>query len=151
MASFTSTVVDDLIAAKCVWRKGLEAVMVMAAISSSCDQVEDEEEYVLLDLDGVSGQVDIPPNAPYVLSIGEYEETIGTCFVFTEGEAAPVVHEETGPSEANLFSGKFIIDPKQAPSKEVKPIARLHKILRFSLLPETEVEDSTLTAKQTTT
>ncbi|CAL5351387.1 unnamed protein product [Camellia sinensis] len=148
---------------------------VMATISSSCDQVEDEEEYVLLDLDGVSGQVDIPPNAPYVLSgldtinpilvidnklklvsqrlekIGEYEETIGTCFVFTEGEAAPVVHEETGPSEANLFSGKFIIDPKQAPSKEVKPIARLHKILRFSLLPETEVEDSTPTAKQTTT
>ncbi|KAI7996277.1 hypothetical protein LOK49_LG10G02109 [Camellia lanceoleosa] len=141
---------------------------VMAAISSSCDQVEDEEEYVLLDLDGVSGQVDIPPNAPYVLSgldtinpilvidnklklIGEYEETIGTCFVFTEGEAAPVVHEETGPSEANLFSGKFIIDPKQAPSKEVKPIARLHKILRFSLLPETEVEDTTPTAKQTTT
>ncbi|GMP85643.1 hypothetical protein CsSME_00038718 [Camellia sinensis var. sinensis] len=121
----------------------------MAAISSSCDQVEDEEEYVLLDLDGVSGQVDIPPNAPYVLSgldtinpilvidnklklIGEYEETIGTCFVFAEG-------------------GKFIIDPKQAPSKEVKPIARLHKILRFSLLPETEVEDSTPTAKQTTT
>lgn len=30
---------------------------------------EDEEEYVLLDLDAVSGQLDIPPNAPYVLSV----------------------------------------------------------------------------------
>ncbi|RVW36491.1 hypothetical protein CK203_074731 [Vitis vinifera] len=81
---------------------------------------EEEEEYVLLNLDEVRGQVDIPPNAPYVLSgldtpnpilvigdslklIGEYEETIGTCLVFSEGQATPVVHEETGPSEANLF------------------------------------------------
>lgn len=30
---------------------------------------EDEEEYVLLDLDAVAGQVDIPGNAPYVLSV----------------------------------------------------------------------------------
>ncbi|GKV15914.1 hypothetical protein SLEP1_g26647 [Rubroshorea leprosula] len=61
----------------------------------------DDEEYVLLDLDAVSEQVDIPPNAPYVLSgldtlnplliiddkiklIGEYEETIGTCLIFSE-------------------------------------------------------------------
>ncbi|KAI8528455.1 hypothetical protein RHMOL_Rhmol12G0149500 [Rhododendron molle] len=140
--------------------------MVMAAISSSHDQVEDEEEYVLLDLDGVSGQVHIPPNAPYVLSgldtlnpilvidnkvklIGEYEETIGTCFVFTEGESAPVVHEETGPSEANLFSGNFIIDQTQPPAKEVNPVARLHKILKFKLLlPETGIED--ITAEPTT-
>ena len=41
----------------------------MAAISRSHDQLEDEEEYVLLDFDGVSGQVSIPPNAPYVLSV----------------------------------------------------------------------------------
>ncbi|KAL6998387.1 hypothetical protein U1Q18_008513 [Sarracenia purpurea var. burkii] len=131
----------------------------MAAISPSDNHMEDEEEYLLLDLDGVSGQVDIPPNAPYVLSgldtlnpvlvinnklklIGEYEETIGTCFVFSEREAAPVVHEEMGPSEANLFSGKFIMDPKQAPDKEVKPIARLQKILRFRLLSETDNKDA---------
>ena len=30
---------------------------------------EEEEEYVLLNLDEVRGQVDIPPNAPYVLSV----------------------------------------------------------------------------------
>lgn len=30
---------------------------------------EEEEEYVLLDLDAVSGQVDIPPDAPYVLFV----------------------------------------------------------------------------------
>ncbi|GLT67308.1 hypothetical protein SLA2020_396260 [Shorea laevis] len=119
---------------------------------------EDDEEHVLLDLDAVSGQVDIPPNAPYVLSgldtlnplliiddkiklIGEYEETIGTCFVFSEDEAAPVVHEETGPSEANLFSGKCIIDPNHAPRKQVKPIARLHKILKFRLLLDDDAQD----------
>ncbi|KAJ9182876.1 hypothetical protein P3X46_006821 [Hevea brasiliensis] len=63
-----------------------------------------EEEYVLLDLDAVSGQVDIPPDAPYVS--------------FEFSEAPPVLHEETGPSEATLFSGKYIIDPNQAPSKQ---------------------------------
>ncbi|XP_028807523.1 general transcription factor 3C polypeptide 6-like isoform X2 [Neltuma alba] len=62
---------------------------------------QDQEEYVLLDLDSVSGSLDIPPNAKYVLTglntlnplliiddklklVGEYEETIGTCIVFTE-------------------------------------------------------------------
>ncbi|KAL5554132.1 hypothetical protein UlMin_041533 [Ulmus minor] len=62
----------------------------------------DEEEFVLLDLNVVFGQLEIPPNAPYVLSVcldtlnlvltiannlklvGEYKETIGTCLVFTE-------------------------------------------------------------------
>ena len=60
-----------------------------------------------------------------------------------------MVHEETGPSEANLFSGKLMIDPEQAPAKEVKPVARLHKILKFRLLSETNVEDAT--TNQTTT
>nr|POE53731.1 hypothetical protein CFP56_23271 [Quercus suber] len=72
---------------------------------------QDEEEFVLLDLSSVSGEFDIPANAPYVLSgldtlnpvliidgklklIGEYEETIGTCLVFTEEDGNPVVHEE---------------------------------------------------------
>ncbi|XP_062024907.1 uncharacterized protein LOC133740991 isoform X2 [Rosa rugosa] len=31
-------------------------------------QAEEEEEYVLLDLDSVYSQLQIPPNAPYVLS-----------------------------------------------------------------------------------
>ena len=40
-----------------------------------------------------------------------------------------MVHEETGPSEANLFSGKFIIDPNEAPSKEVKSIGSLQLLV----------------------
>ncbi|GKV15916.1 hypothetical protein SLEP1_g26647 [Rubroshorea leprosula] len=56
-------------------------------------------------------------------------------------DAAPVVHEETGPSEANLFSGKCIIDPNQALRKQVKPIARLHKILKFRLLFDDDAHD----------
>lgn len=57
-----------------------------------------------------------------------------------------MIHEETGPSEANLFSGKCIIDPKQS-TKQVKPVARLHKILRFRLAVEADGND--LTAEKT--
>ena len=32
-------------------------------------EAEVEEEYVLIDLDAVSGQVDISPDTPYVLSV----------------------------------------------------------------------------------
>lgn len=44
----------------------------MMGNQSLCDNnmVEEEEaEYVLLDLDGISSEVHIPPNAPYVLSV----------------------------------------------------------------------------------
>lgn len=30
---------------------------------------EEDSEYVLLDLEAVRGQIDIPPNAPYTLSV----------------------------------------------------------------------------------
>ncbi|KAM7278645.1 hypothetical protein ACFE04_005779 [Oxalis oulophora] len=120
---------------------------------------EDEEEFVLLDLDDVSEHLDIPPDATYLLSgldtlnpvltigdnlklVGEYEETIGTCIVFTEDESKPVVHEETGPSEVNLFNGKHIIDSSQAPKKQVKPIASLQKILKFRFAPDVDIPDS---------
>ncbi|KAL2495897.1 Transcription factor TFIIIC [Forsythia ovata] len=119
---------------------------------------EEEEEYVLIDLDSVYADIDIPPNAPYVLSgldtlnpilvidnkiklIGEYEETIGTCLVFNESDAVPVLHEETGSSEANLFSGKCIVDPK-SPGKQVNPIASLHKVLKFRLFSEAGIEST---------
>ncbi|KAI4333693.1 hypothetical protein L6164_018467 [Bauhinia variegata] len=105
---------------------------------------EDLEEYVLLNLDGVSVHLDIPPNAKYVLTgldalnpvliiddklkrIGEYEETIGTSIVFKE-EDAPMVYEETGPSEVNLFPGTRTIDPKEPPTKQVKPLCQLQKV-----------------------
>ncbi|XP_057451290.1 uncharacterized protein LOC130743174 isoform X2 [Lotus japonicus] len=38
-----------------------------ANATSHCDN-EDQDEYVLLDLDGVSDLLDIPPNANYVLT-----------------------------------------------------------------------------------
>ncbi|WJX68383.1 hypothetical protein P8452_52756 [Trifolium repens] len=69
-------------------------------MESNATPHEDEDEYVLLDLDGVYGLIDIPPNSNYVLTVGEYEETIGTCITFSEQDT-PVVHEETGPSETN--------------------------------------------------
>eukprot|EP00262_Sarcandra_glabra_P007090 TRINITY_DN19663_c0_g1_i1.p1 TRINITY_DN19663_c0_g1~~TRINITY_DN19663_c0_g1_i1.p1 ORF type:complete len:137 (+),score=25.83 TRINITY_DN19663_c0_g1_i1:99-509(+) len=135
----------------------------MEACIRQNEHVEDEEEYVLLDLDGVCGQTDIPPDTPYVLSgldtqnpvliignslklIGEYQETIGTCFVFSESDNTPVVHEETGPSEANLFMGKCIVNTNQALSKQVKPVARLHKILKFRFPREGDIQTTTAKA-----
>ncbi|PNT77582.1 general transcription factor 3C polypeptide 6 isoform X5 [Brachypodium distachyon] len=63
---------------------------------------EEEEEYILLELDDCLYS-DIQPNAPYILSgldtltptlvvgdglkmIGEYEETVGTCYLFSESD-----------------------------------------------------------------
>ncbi|EEF33827.1 hypothetical protein RCOM_1125920 [Ricinus communis] len=116
------------------------------------DEEEDEEEYVLIDLDAVSEQVEIPPNAPYVLSVEVPSPLVYVILLLTSKfnifvkikEAAPVVHEETGPSEANLFSGAYIIDPNQAPVKQVKPVARLQKILKFRVLLDNDVQDTSV-------
>lgn len=122
------------------------------------EEIEEEEEYVLLDLDSVSADIDIPRNAPYVLSgldtlnpiliidnkiklIGEYEETIGTCIVFNESEVAPKTHEEMGPSETNFLSSKCIMDPKQTPAKQVNPLASLQKVLKFRLFLDADNEN----------
>ncbi|XP_074348015.1 uncharacterized protein LOC141686830 isoform X2 [Apium graveolens] len=132
----------------------------METTSIPHDSEKVEEEFVLLDLNAVSEQVDIQPNAPYVLSgldtmnptliinnklklVGEYVETIGTCLVFGESDPSPVVHVETGPSEANLFAGIGIEDPNQAASKQVKPVAQLQKILKFRLAEEVDCNDLT--------
>ncbi|XP_018471305.2 uncharacterized protein LOC108842780 [Raphanus sativus] len=91
---------------------------------------EEEEEYVLMDLDDVSRHIDIPSDAPFTLSgldtlnpiltidgkiklVGEYLETIGTCLAFSDKEV---------PAAEN-----------QTPHKTVEPVAKLHKILKFRL------------------
>lgn len=38
-------------------------------MNSAQQDHEDEEEFVYLDLNCLSGALDIPPNAPYVLSV----------------------------------------------------------------------------------
>ncbi|KAL3345809.1 hypothetical protein AABB24_024649 [Solanum stoloniferum] len=123
---------------------------------SLCDDNMEEAEYILLDLDDLPCEIYIPPNAPYVLSgldtlnpiltidgkiklIGQYDETIGTCLVFDESDTPPVVHEEAGPSEANLFPGRPTLETK---SKQVKPVTQLQKILKFRLLQNSETEDA---------
>ncbi|XP_073046970.1 uncharacterized protein [Primulina eburnea] len=122
------------------------------------EEIEEEEEYVLLDLDSVSADIDIPQDAPYVLSgldtlnpiliidnkiklIGEYEETIGTCIIFDESEVAHIAHEQTGPSETNLLSSRCLMDPKQNPAKQVNPLASLHKVLKFRLFLDADDEN----------
>ncbi|XP_073025433.1 uncharacterized protein [Primulina eburnea] len=86
------------------------------------EEIEEEEEYVLLDLDSVSADIDIPQDASYVLSgldtlnpiliidnkiklIGEYEETIGTCIIFDESGGAirnkPFVQQMLNGPQAN--------------------------------------------------
>ncbi|CAN6228967.1 unnamed protein product [Urochloa humidicola] len=109
------------------------------------EEVE-EEEYVLLELDPCLYS-DISPGAPFVLSgldtltptltvgdgvkmIGEYEETVGTCYLFSESETEPKPpSDETTPSEANM--DKSAINSKEAVSKEVNHLASVQKILKF--------------------
>ncbi|CAM8900808.1 unnamed protein product [Rhodiola kirilowii] len=79
--------------------------------------------------------------------IGEYDETIGTCYVFSEQDAPHVVHEETGPSERGLISGACIVDPNQPTAKQVTPITSLHKIIRFRLFEDTDVVPGTAVTK----
>ncbi|KAG6485556.1 hypothetical protein ZIOFF_054116 [Zingiber officinale] len=156
---------------------------------TKANQVEDEEEYILLDLDDVCVDADIPANTPFVLSgldtmnpvlaigdhlklecpdppislvmqnivhdsmcllymliatfvvmgikIGEYQETMGTCYIFTESDEAPTTTcPDTTTSETNSSKDKKIIDAKQALAHQVKPIASLQKILKFKLVTE---------------
>jgi len=101
------------------------------------EQEQEEEEYVLLDFGSDFSQSTFPPNIPYTLSRGEYEETIGSCLIFSESaEEYSIAHEETGPSDANLFAGKCIVDPNQAPRKQIKNVCQLHKVLKFKVVSD---------------
>ncbi|CAM0944412.1 unnamed protein product [Alopecurus aequalis] len=67
--------------------------------------------------------------------IGEYEETVGTCYLFSESDAPPKpVHGETAPPKENR--DKQGGSSKEAPSKEVKHLASVQKILKFRLIGE---------------
>ncbi|CAD6262959.1 unnamed protein product [Miscanthus lutarioriparius] len=110
------------------------------------EEDEVEEEYVLLELDDCLYS-DISPGAPFVLSgldtltptltvgnglkmIGEYEETVGTCYLFSESEAQPKpLSNETPSSEEN--TGNPTSSGKEGPSKEVNHLASVQKILKF--------------------
>ncbi|KAJ8511710.1 hypothetical protein OPV22_002144 [Ensete ventricosum] len=134
----------------------LAEILRMEGSMAQINHNEDEEEYVLLDLDDVCVRADIPANAPYVLSglntakpvlvigdlklIGEYQETVGTCYIFAEDGAPTMTCSETKPSETNVFKDKQFLDSEQAPSKQVKPMASLHKILKFKLVTEDQNE-----------
>ncbi|CAO2035871.1 unnamed protein product [Urochloa humidicola] len=88
----------------------------MAETNEKDKQIEveeevEEEEYVLLELDPCLYS-DISPGAPFVLSgldtltptltvgdgvkmIGEYEETVGTCYLFSESVMRPHLLKQT--------------------------------------------------------
>ncbi|CAN6268641.1 unnamed protein product [Urochloa humidicola] len=123
----------------------------MAETNEKDKQIEEEEEveeeeYVLLELDPCLYS-DISPGAPFVLSgldtvtptltvgdgvkmIGEYEETVGTCYLFSESETeSKPLSDETTPSEANM--DKSAGSSKEALSKEVNHLASVQKILKF--------------------
>ncbi|KAL5216233.1 hypothetical protein ABZP36_007634 [Zizania latifolia] len=62
--------------------------------------------------------------------IGEYQETVGTCYLFSETDAPPKpIHKEMTPSGEN--KGKQSSSSKEVPSKEVKHLASVQKILKF--------------------
>ncbi|KAL5981978.1 hypothetical protein ACLOJK_016045 [Asimina triloba] len=85
--------------------------------------------------------------------IGEYQETIGTCFVFSETvNTASIVQEQREPSDKDSSASKSNLDRVKAPTKQVKPKCSLQKILKFRLLSEdnnsrAETERSASTTK----
>ncbi|AQL09914.1 general transcription factor 3C polypeptide 6 [Zea mays] len=107
---------------------------------------EEEEEYVLLELDNCLYS-DISPGAQFVLSgldtltptlivgdnlkmVGEYDETIGTCYLFSESETEPKpASDELAPSKENTETP--LNSSKEAPLKEVNHLASVQKILKF--------------------
>ena len=52
-----------------------------------------------------------------------------------------MVEEEAVPSETNRRSEKAV-EPNQAPRKDLKPVASVHKILKFKLLDSVDSVDS---------
>lgn len=50
--------------------------------------------------------------------------------------SSPVSHEETGPSEANLFAGKCIVDQNKFQCKQVNPLGCAYRRLKFRLAPD---------------
>ncbi|KAG2567622.1 hypothetical protein PVAP13_7NG337300, partial [Panicum virgatum] len=62
--------------------------------------------------------------------VGEYEESVGTCYLFSESDAeSKPPSDETTPSDEN--TNKPAGSSKQAPSKEVNHLASVQKILKF--------------------
>ncbi|CAM6087354.1 unnamed protein product [Calypogeia fissa] len=117
-------------------------------------QVEEvENEYVLLDLEDVFHGAGLPANCPYTLSkldtmnpiltlgdgglklIGEYEETVGQCLVFTEQDEEVSlegpVHPHDGSTKAN-----------QDTKRRINSLCRVEKKLKFRIMniPEKETE-----------
>ncbi|CAA7406975.1 unnamed protein product [Spirodela intermedia] len=131
------------------------------------EEEEEEEEFLFLDLDDVYEHAHIPENVPYVLSgldtlnplliiddnlklIGKYEETVGTCYIFSETEnSTALAHQETGPSEANLFKDKSIVGHNQSPCRQVKPLGGLNKVLKFRMATEEEFQPPAARKKDT--
>ncbi|CAM6119304.1 unnamed protein product [Calypogeia fissa] len=120
-------------------------------ISGQVEEVEDE--YVLLDLEDVFHGAGLPANCPYTLSkldtmnpiltlgdgglklIGEYEETVGQCLVFTEQDEEVSlegqVHPHDGSTKAN-----------QDTKRRINSLCRVEKKLKFRIMniPDKETE-----------
>lgn len=74
-----------------------------------------------------------------VKMIGEYEGTVGTYYLFSENDASPnPVHDHTEPPKVN--QDKLGSTNKEGPSKEVKHLASVQKILKFRSINEDHQE-----------
>ncbi|XP_024532210.1 uncharacterized protein LOC112346792 isoform X2 [Selaginella moellendorffii] len=118
-----------------------------------------EEEYILLDLEEVFHGGAIPTNCPYTLSgldtlnpiltlgnglklIGEYEDTVGSCIVFSESdEPTETIRDPVFPLD--------IVDPTKQPiQKVVKSVCSLQKKLKFRVMSDKDQPLTGATATQ---
>ncbi|KAF3782431.1 hypothetical protein EJ110_NYTH34357 [Nymphaea thermarum] len=104
----------------------------MTTHSKANQNVECEEEYVLIDLDDVCGQVDISSNSSYTLS--GLDTTTPTLTIGDKVmEEAPSINKESHSADAELFAGKCAAVPNKKPFKQINTICKLHKVLKFRL------------------
>ncbi|KQK22132.1 hypothetical protein BRADI_1g65377v3 [Brachypodium distachyon] len=71
--------------------------------------------------------------------IGEYEETVGTCYLFSESDAPPKpICDEAALAQGNKDKQASISKDgmKEVPPKEVKHLASVQKILKFRSINE---------------
>ncbi|BBN16613.1 general transcription factor 3C polypeptide 6 [Marchantia polymorpha subsp. ruderalis] len=125
------------------------------APENDLEEHEEEDEYVILDLEEVFHGAALPANCAYTLSgldtmnpvltlgddlklIGEYEETMGTVLVFTE-------RDEEVPEDERIRGSNL---KETGTRKRVSSLCQTQRKLKFRLMERKESKDLSVQEKR---
>ncbi|KAH8963796.1 hypothetical protein BDL97_04G030900 [Sphagnum fallax] len=94
------------------------------------EEEEEETEYVVLDLDEVFNGAAVPANCPYTLTIGEYEETMGSVLIFSESDTATQEHNDERDFPTPIDPDTRVKEVK----KRVQSVCKLERRLKFRVM-----------------